>query len=154
MRRMRITLQHILQIKRLPESSVYKAIYDPEVWQPYERNERLARPFGVIARRLLNELQLTTVKILPVPIPDEPVWKLDISFCRKLCKHKKAKASPVALKMIFLDHQTEEHGDSVHIFTDGSKQQTQMAVQQLVHKILLNTDLTQYLLYLLLNYMQ
>ena len=25
--------------------------------------------------------------------------------------------------MMFLDHLTEEHGDSVHIFTDGSKQQ-------------------------------
>ena len=60
-------------------------------------------------------------EIIPVVLPEKLPWKLDVAFCRHLCGYTKSVTSARALQMIFLDHLNEEHSDSRHIYTDGSK---------------------------------
>ena len=81
----------------------------------------MAAPFGVIANRCIHTLALPPLTTLPAILPDEAPWKLQMTFCRDLCKYFKSTTSPAALNMLFLEHLMEHHSDSMHIYTDGSK---------------------------------
>ena len=118
---MLLVLQHYLRIQRIPQSIAYNAVNVPEVVGPYERNESLTAPFVVLANRYMSLLGIGQLDALPVNIPEKPPWHLDARFCRDLCRYKKARTNPDGLKMIFLEHLMEQHSDSVHIYTDGSK---------------------------------
>ena len=120
-RRMQITLQHFVRIQRLSNSATYKTVFEPEVEDAYEHNDKLSLPFGVMAKRHCRTLGLPRMKVTSVSFPEEPPWKLDISFCRALCTYTKATTHPELMRMLFMEHLQAEHSDCIHIYTDGSK---------------------------------
>ncbi len=75
---------------------------------------------GVRMQRLLRELQLEPLSILPYKPQDEPTWRLQPSLCNDLLSIKKSDYSALELKYIFLDHISSCHSNSYHIYTDGS----------------------------------
>ena len=96
-------------------------MFEPEVEDAYVHNDKLSLPFGVMAKRHCRTLVLPRMKLTSVSFPEEPPWKLDISFCRALFTYTKAATHPGLMKMLFMEHVQAEHSDCIHIYTDASK---------------------------------
>jgi len=120
-RRAQLLLQHYARLHRLPNTPTFDAVFQPAVRESYANSPNLQAPFGIRAERVQATYNTIELNAMPCPVPDHPPWTLDITHCQALVNYKKAETNPAYLKVLFLEHLQEEHSDSVHYFTDGSK---------------------------------
>jgi len=119
-RRKQLALQHSTRLKQLPDSAASKAASDLSLSHLYD-NHRLSAPFSVRIERIMRELPLHDVHVIPHEWSDSPLWNMpENTICEEFCATKKIAESDV-MKRLFLSHVREYHDDSIHIYTDGSK---------------------------------
>ena len=119
-RREKLGLQHYLRLQALPDSVAYNTIFDESNDHLYT-NENTRAPMGIRMKRLIASLQLPPFNVLPCPPQQEPIWRInDNIVCMELMAIKKSAYSCEQLKTLFIDHADHQHGNSYHIYTDGS----------------------------------
>lgn len=124
-RRNQIGLQHYIRLMQLPQSVAYTSVHNNPITHVYENNQNISAPMGIRMSRLLTTLHLPDLRILAHEWPQESLWRLyDTEFCKELTKQKKNEIGEEQFKQLFLDHQNQEHTDSVMLYTDGSKTDT------------------------------
>ena len=116
-----VIAQYLLRIKRLPDTVKHNAILDPEVSAPYEMYDHRTRPVGLVAQPSLRALSMENINILSGMFPEMRLWKLNVNFCRDLCKYIKANINGETFKLLVFEHLREHHSDKVLIYTHGSK---------------------------------
>ena len=119
LRRAQLTLQYVVRLKQSPDSLTWKSVCTPAVAGvrfPYYL------PSSTELNELANDINLPLLNILPAQLKDIPLWRIPpFTFC-PLCDYpKKTENDSTTMKHLFLEHKNEKHGDSEHIYTDGSK---------------------------------
>ena len=118
-RRAQLTLQYLTRLNQLPESPTWHSVRGDEI---EARDPQYFIPASVNYEDIIRTTNLNIHHVTPVSISDTPTWQILIStFCNKACYPKKQETPSAILKGIFRDHINAEHQDSVHIYTDGSK---------------------------------
>ena len=83
----------------------------------------MIKPFNVRVRIILEDLEISEGKVLPVRYSAFPPWKLpSVEYCSCLIGYKKDSSDGV-VRQHFLNH-LESHNSSVPVFTDGSNSDT------------------------------
>ena len=121
-RRNKLALQYYVRLKQTPDTETSRVVHMPHLGDRYRGNENLTAPFGVRVTRLLAECNIPPLNVLPFQWSPDPCFQLDcLNLCRDLLCIRRADFSDNHLRLIFLDHFSLEHTDSVPIYTDGSK---------------------------------
>ena len=86
------------------------------------RHQKHSKPFRALVSEISNKIELQSQRILQHKPPEEPYWLLppNISCTFHLPKSKRS-YPPHIVKRLFMEHSRENHVNSTHIFTDGSK---------------------------------
>ena len=120
-RRDRLIMQYFLRTKQRLNSAIFNLLHNPQVIDPYNRNNTLTAPFNIRAIRLVESLHLSALTGTPYTWALIPVWKIpEQSCCDGIMNIEKDEVSNAQLKLLFLEH-GEEHSDAIPIYTDGSK---------------------------------
>jgi len=120
-RRAKLTLQHYSRLGRLADSPTYNTVHDRRMVPIYERRQNTPRPFGIRALELMGVYDIQIRNCSPYLVPGEPPWNIpDDIVCNHLCKYRKSQHGAF-LRHVSLEHITEDHSDSIHVYTDGSK---------------------------------
>ena len=122
-RRNQLTIQHYLRLQKCPENPATTSANDTSYDEIYSENPGLTAPFGVRARKLLQDMQLELLpdSVLPFQAANKPPWKIPSFSCPCYTEVRKDGKTAALLKRICLDHINEAHGNSTHLYTDGSK---------------------------------
>ena len=108
------------RIQRIPKSLTCEAVFSKRFYNFYDNHPRFPKPFGYRVFKLLEEIGVPKVKILPHKYSVVPPWKLpSVEFCKCITDSKK-EMSTVVMRLTFLEH-LESHEDSIFVYTDGSK---------------------------------
>lgn len=115
-RRDALTLQYYTHASLLPGSPTYRCIHDAPLAQAAPGS------FAFNVSAVLLSVDLRRPLVLPAPVRAVPIWDLpEHLLCRDFSGRKKSSFSTAQLRALFLNHIAEAHSDSLHIFTDGSK---------------------------------
>lgn len=115
-RRTQLILQYFAHIELRPSSPTYQNIHK------FDQAEAPAETFACVLRETLENLNLVDIRVSPVKISDLPIWNISHElFCSEFTCLKKDEYYPEELRGLFSEHLESIHGDSNHIYTDGSK---------------------------------
>ena len=85
------------------------------------RNNISKAPLGIRMEMMMETLNLN-IQVLPYHLPFEPPWRLpDMVICRDLTLINKKDFNPEYIKLVYEEHISFYHRDSINIYTDGSK---------------------------------
>ena len=118
-RRALLSFQYIVRVKQLPHSPTWTSVFGD---REYAQNEPLFLPSSTNISELAYEIEMPQLSVLSVKLDREPTWRVPAaSVCS--CAHypKKDSETSEVLRTLFLEHLEREHGNSTHIYTDGSK---------------------------------
>ena len=115
MRRIQLALQYYVRVIQDPESPVYSAVTN-EV-----ESEERASTFGQRVAELLREFGVGSPSIYQVARLIDPVWLIPSIVCTDFNPPKKTESNVLLLKQLFYQHIYDNHRNSNHIYTDGSK---------------------------------
>jgi len=114
-RRMQLLAQYYTHIDLLPDSPTYQCVH-----QDYDDNS----VSGTFAHRYRDVVEVLGLEISVMPVPHRglPIWNIDPgTFCHEQKIEVKSNYSANNMRALFLSHKDRCHGQSVHLFTDGSK---------------------------------
>ena len=118
-RRIQLTLQYLARLHQLPESPTFESVlpdYLPDGVPNY------VVPSSIDFIDVIRTMDVTIYEVIPITFNNCPTWHTPIStFCNGAAYPKKSETHPTLLKSIFLDHLNTAHSNTVHIYTDGSK---------------------------------
>ena len=121
MRRTRLSLQYGVKLMSNEVNPAYLAVFQSDIVDTNEANERAIKPLGLRIEGHLDELGFQTHVIAPYTVMTTQPWKLIVpNVCFDLCKYKKTDADPT-LHRLHNSELLESFTDYTHIFTDGSK---------------------------------
>jgi len=120
-RRMKLGLQHYFRLHRLPNTPAYCTVKDDYFTDEIiNGSANKCLPFGARMRKLIRELQLPLINALPCTTVTEPRYTLPDIICNNQSLTKK-NINPLQLKLMHRNHQIQDHSQSTHIYTDGSR---------------------------------
>ena len=122
-RRQELGLRHYVRLKRLPGTPAHDAVYDDNLAETYNmENRQYMIPFAHRVARLYRELDMPDLQVLPYQQQLLPPWQLpeDIVCDVKICT-KKAGLPAMELKQKFLEHSYIYHAGTTPLYTDGSR---------------------------------
>ena len=118
-RRTKLTLQYLVRLLQLPHSPTWGSVCTPEVANeafPY------TMPASVDYQQHISALHLQPLRVLPAILDEVYIWRIPVeAFCPSCAYPKKLENNVTEMKYLFLEHVSEEHANSVHVYTDGSK---------------------------------
>ena len=119
LRRAQLSLQYMVRLKQSPESLTWDSVCTPAA---AEENFPYYLPSSTEHNELVTDLNLPPLNVLPAQVKDIPLWRIPASTFCPLCTYpKKSEGGDTAMKHLFLEHTNEKHGNTEHIYTDGSK---------------------------------
>lgn len=116
-RRERLLLQYSLRTKQLPESIASESIC--RIYEEHPPNR--VTPISMKVKTTMEDLNINP-NVLPLNMHNLPIWNIPTNtFCNGFKCDTKDNVAPNHLKLLFTHHLHEEHGNTSHIYTDGSK---------------------------------
>ena len=108
-------------MKRLPNTPLVQAILDIGERDRYI-NDMDKAPIGIRMTQLMNYRGEADFNILLYQTPTESPWRLpsNLVYCELIATNKKY-ISLHYLKLMWMEHVNQFYGDSVQVYTDGSK---------------------------------
>ena len=120
-RRDQLCIQQYTRQLRLPESPSTLTTLDNNLDEKFS-NSPHSKPFGIHTRDIMSSLNHSPSPIIPAAPAYEPPWEIPENL---VCSHEviKQKSSypPSVTKALITQHQVSCHGQSIHVYTDGSK---------------------------------
>ena len=124
-RRKKLTLQYILELKANPGNPAYD-VFNPKYQILYADKESATDSFGIHCKKLLTKAKIDIGKIAISSIPDVPIWDSEpVTIDFTLSEFDKLSTSTV-FKSRF-NEVNQKYLDFCHIYTDGSKVDTKVA---------------------------
>ena len=112
-------IRYSVRVQRIPDSLTCKVIFKSN-FSIFRNKQSFPMPFGLRIKVILEDFGLPQVKVLPVKYSVFSPWKMPhVDYC-KCIKDSKKESTDYVIKQKFMNH-LEEHGNSVFIYTDGSK---------------------------------
>ena len=120
-RRDQLCIQQYTRQHRLPDSPSTQTTLDNNHAENFIDSQH-SKPFGIHTRDIMRKLNFSSSPIIPATPSYEPPWKLPEHL---ICSHQVIKRKdsypPDVTKALVIQHQTNCHGHSTHMYTDGSK---------------------------------
>ena len=123
LRRDELAMRYSLKIKSNPNNPVYDSLYNLPFSDLYEHEPRESLPLGEYMQILFEEAHVDRDVIAKSKIPEFPIWQSesnDVNF--NLSAYDKSTTSPYLFKSKFISDILPEYQDYLHVYTDGSKQ--------------------------------
>jgi len=119
LRRAQLSFQYLARLRQSTRSLTYDSVCVPhreDAVFPYYL------PSSNAYDRLIIDTELQRFNVLPSSLKDIPVWRIPLdAFCTS-CKYpNKLDCNAITMKQLFLEHLSDTHFNSEHIYTDGSK---------------------------------
>lgn len=110
----------------------------------HEDAPRQMRTFNEEANSLMQRLNLEYPQIQKYKFSSCPVWQLNpIAFCEGGHYPPKRDTSTGIMKALFLEHMNETHQHEIHIYTDGSKTDSQVGCAAVAENVVIRRRLHQ-----------
>ena len=114
-RRNQLALQYYSRCQQTPQSPIYDIIFNHH--QQYDKPDTYT-----FTEKLNSVVAMAPTPTIPVVHLTDPIWTLPELLCEGFSPPPKRDCTPELLKNLFMTHVEENHANSAHIYTDGSKQ--------------------------------
>ena len=139
-RRKQLLLQFYARSQQLPHSHTSQQINQRTI-QNTDHSLTISNQI-LQTTQSIGEMQLP---VIPYNFSEIPRWLLPCStICENINYPRKRDTPPEILKNMFLDHLNEEHNNSSHIFTDGSKDGCNVGCAAILDNNIKTKKLSQY----------
>ena len=120
-RRLKLAMNYYLKLRSLPRNPAYDNVFRAPPSEIFETS-KTTPPFGIRVLPHILKAKINQEDIEANNLPDPPPWKeLKSKFDFSLTKFPKEQTNPLIYKQEYLNL-TEKYSDSIHLFTDGSKE--------------------------------
>ena len=119
-RRQKLSFQFFTRAHQLRDTPTYKLLHDNDLIATFTNHDK-SLPFSVrVARFLDGPIQYPAFDIMPTAPCIEYGWRLLNTLCLYMTEYRKS-IPPHNLCSIFADHVSDQHSETICIYTDGSK---------------------------------
>ena len=126
-RREKLALQYILKLKANPGNPAYDVVFNPKYQILYADKESATYSYGIHCKKLLQKAKIDFGEIAINIIPDVPIWDSEpVTVDFTLSEFDKSSTSSIVFKSHF-NEVKQKYLDFCHIYTDGSKIETEEA---------------------------